>query len=679
MEMEQFFLFLAPLFYKLVFMSAAAGCIGAVILFIRRLADCKVAPYWKYVMWLPVLAALFIPYRPQSGMALLGRAEQLQNISYYEAYETSRREYESSLEEYQRGNEGTRADTHIGEKQEAAVHTLVPSQETQVAALQRETAGLYVKTLIFDRLLPLLWFAGMAAAFLIWGIGRRRLAVRLKKSRIETNPRHTVLLEKCKSALKVNGRVEPVTQEYLQTPALTGVFRPKILLPGYVNEMKEQEIEYILLHELAHLKRFDTVMNNLLLALRAVYWFNPFLWYCFRRIRQDIELANDAYVLRHIGGENSREYSRSLVEVLGRSSRLSTIPKLLCMTDGKKNMERRIRMIQLGDTFRKHKILIGIVSLAIICAVSVLFLTSPASENTQPLLEEPYNAKEVKSIGYAEYVSEYEGYLDEINISNSYDKFGYPTKCVAKAYDYDKDETLDRLYRRLTENGKIIELHFGDGTILPLTETEDMWQAEIPYVYDVTKDGQPEIVYVGSHDSSTDPEGESEIIIYRKKDGDWQPMKVMDDYPGYENSIEYDFYLKDYEVDTEQNTYIVELQRDKGSSIFPDFETTVNIMEGSDNWLFIEELQNRKENQSEVTSLGGTAYNLQPFKSGGNDFLAAFIKVGGKFNNLRIIAFMQYDETQDALICRKMYLWEGTHQAFWKTRVWESAQWNWDR
>lgn len=59
------------------------------------------------------------------------------------------------------------------------------------------------------------------------------------------------------------------------TPAVYGVFKPKIILPETVNE---DELELIVLHERTHIRRGDNICRLLVIAVTAVHWFNPFAW-----------------------------------------------------------------------------------------------------------------------------------------------------------------------------------------------------------------------------------------------------------------------------------------------------------------------------------------------------------------------------------------------------------------
>jgi len=340
---------LGPVFYKLVYMSLTGLAAGAVVLLLRRLADKRFSPFWKYVMWVLVLAALVVPWRPQSRAAVLAPAEAVQEISFREAYSQAQTAYS-----------------------EALAQTQAPQE---IEAAKSEITALRIKTLAVDELLPLLWLCGTAGAALFMGIGALRLRRCVRRSEIIGDmERYEALLEKCKQRLGVKRRVRIVLQAHVGTPALLGLLCPAILLPGYATGMNDEHLEYVILHELSHLKRGDGLVNALLLALRAVYWFNPLVWLLFKFVREDMELANDAAVLRGMGSEAQKEYSLSLVEVLMGCGKQRHA--MLCMTDGKKNIERRIGMIQLGGFFKKRKWMIAVAGILVIAVLATLFLTT---------------------------------------------------------------------------------------------------------------------------------------------------------------------------------------------------------------------------------------------------------------------------------------------------------------
>ena len=98
------------------------------------------------------------------------------------------------------------------------------------------------------------------------------------------------ILQECKSDLNVHSKVSVVYDDSLKSPALFGLFIPKIIIsPEVVNRLSPDELRYIFLHELSHLKRYDLLVNGLVLAVQIIYWFNPLIWYALRQMKQDCE------------------------------------------------------------------------------------------------------------------------------------------------------------------------------------------------------------------------------------------------------------------------------------------------------------------------------------------------------------------------------------------------------
>ncbi len=205
---------------------------------------------------------------------------------------------------------------------------------------------------------------------------------KLKHNSIK-NKEFDEILNQCKNEIGINRNIQIIKQNFVSAPALIGIFSPQILMPVYTENMSKEDLRFVILHELGHYKRKDLWLNELLLFLQCVYWFNPIIWYLFKNFRADIELLNDNFVLKKIGTDKSKDYAKSLVTVLGYSRKISLVPKMICMSDGKKNVERRIKMIKLKEQFKKHKIAIPIICIIFIAVISTMFLTTKAISEQQ--------------------------------------------------------------------------------------------------------------------------------------------------------------------------------------------------------------------------------------------------------------------------------------------------------
>ncbi|HVY70222.1 MAG TPA: M56 family metallopeptidase [Verrucomicrobiae bacterium] len=153
------------------------------------------------------------------------------------------------------------------------------------------------------------------------------------------------LLAECRAALGVARSVELVETDAVASPALCGIWRPRILLPaGMTGALDAKETRHVLLHELAHLKRRDIAVNWLLAALQVTHWFNPVLWFAFRRMRADAELACDELVLEATKGE-ARAYGETVLKLMAADPEPETAPGMAGILENRQEMKRRIRMI----------------------------------------------------------------------------------------------------------------------------------------------------------------------------------------------------------------------------------------------------------------------------------------------------------------------------------------------
>jgi len=80
-------------------------------------------------------------------------------------------------------------------------------------------------------------------------------------------------------------------------PMTWGFFRPVILLPGTAPTWTRERMQAVLVHELAHVRRRDSLTQSLALLICAFYWPNPMIWLAARALRREAEIAADDAVL----------------------------------------------------------------------------------------------------------------------------------------------------------------------------------------------------------------------------------------------------------------------------------------------------------------------------------------------------------------------------------------------
>ncbi len=104
----------------------------------------------------------------------------------------------------------------------------------------------------------------------------------------------------------------------MRSPCVTGLPRPTIFLPAtLIEDLSEESLEHVLLHELAHIRRLDLWVSELCLALHLVYWFHPLVWLAQRRLTALREQCCDRSVARLLG-HATEGYRRTLLTLARR-------------------------------------------------------------------------------------------------------------------------------------------------------------------------------------------------------------------------------------------------------------------------------------------------------------------------------------------------------------------------
>jgi beta-lactamase regulating signal transducer with metallopeptidase domain len=117
---------------------------------------------------------------------------------------------------------------------------------------------------------------------------------------------------------RTHRRITLSTSDAVRVPAAIGYFRPVVVFPTWaLREIPPAELNAILLHELAHLRRWDDFTNLAQKVLKAVFFFHPAVWFIESRLTLEREMACDDAVLA--ASFNPRAYAESLVGLAEKS------------------------------------------------------------------------------------------------------------------------------------------------------------------------------------------------------------------------------------------------------------------------------------------------------------------------------------------------------------------------
>ncbi|MFN2603453.1 MAG: M56 family metallopeptidase [Gemmatimonadaceae bacterium] len=162
------------------------------------------------------------------------------------------------------------------------------------------------------KVIAIVWLAGLVLVLLPFCIGRLRLLALAASARPLTEGRWPDLLERIRSSA-TGRRVTLLESDQAAMPMTWGVISPVLLIPAGTNEWPEWSCRNILLHELAHVERFDCLTQFAARVACAVYWFNPLVWIAAHRMQVEREMACDDRVIDT--GSRASEYAEQLLQV----------------------------------------------------------------------------------------------------------------------------------------------------------------------------------------------------------------------------------------------------------------------------------------------------------------------------------------------------------------------------
>ncbi len=139
--------------------------------------------------------------------------------------------------------------------------------------------------------------------------------------------------------LKINPEIQLLESSNIAEPLTLGFWKPVVLFPvGMLLQLSPAQVEALLLHELAHIRRHDYLVNLFQLALEVCFFYHPLFWLLSREARSRREFCCDELVLRHTS--DPILYAKTLTDLQLSSLHLST--QFVMNATGKSRFSERI-------------------------------------------------------------------------------------------------------------------------------------------------------------------------------------------------------------------------------------------------------------------------------------------------------------------------------------------------
>ena len=155
--------------------------------------------------------------------------------------------------------------------------------------------------------------------------------------------------------------------EAVVSPFVLGIIKPKIYLPF---NMGEQEMEYVIAHEQAHLRRKDHLWKPLGFLILTLHWFNPMVWLGYILLCRDIELACDEKVVKELNNEQRADYSQALLSCSVNRRMVAACP----VAFGEVGVKNRVKSVL---NYKKPAFWVIAVAIVLCIVLAFGFLTNP--------------------------------------------------------------------------------------------------------------------------------------------------------------------------------------------------------------------------------------------------------------------------------------------------------------
>lgn len=324
------------LFQTAVKVSLTTSAVIAVLLLLLPLIHKTYTAKWRYFVWLILAVRLLIPFSPSPAQTPIEITPAAQHIEFKVPVQKSK-----AL--------SPQVTRKVGQQMEE------PSTAPAAASASR--------TVTLQEILYLTWLSGIVLFLCYHLIGYfvfKKSVLRF--SRPIRQGHIAELWEEVRGEMAIRRGIELCVCKKVQSPMITGFFRPFLLLPD--SDYHDAELRIILKHELIHYRRRDIWYKLLLVCANAAHWFNPIIYLMRAVSNRDIEMACDSELIKDSDPTFKKQYSEIILSAIHRGNQCKTAFSTYFF-GGEHTMKERFLNILDGTKKRR-----GIAALCVIMLVT---------------------------------------------------------------------------------------------------------------------------------------------------------------------------------------------------------------------------------------------------------------------------------------------------------------------
>ncbi|MGB0864064.1 MAG: M56 family metallopeptidase [Saprospiraceae bacterium] len=221
--------------------------------------------------------------------------------------------------------------------------------------------------------------------------------------------------------LNINSTIQFYLSSLVSEPITFGFLKPIVLVPiGLINQLSEQEVEAILLHELAHVKRHDFLINILQNCIEITLFYHPVIWWISNQVRHIREECCDDMAISI--QKNTTIYAETLVQIQQYSYSLTSKINLAMAATGKKGqLTKRVHRLFTENKIQKRKGITFPLVLLLLVVGSFSLLAFQYAQQQEPTVSISLDKMNILYVGVENPITvALEGYTnDEISVTGS--------------------------------------------------------------------------------------------------------------------------------------------------------------------------------------------------------------------------------------------------------------------
>ena len=214
------------------------------------------------------------------------------------------------------------------------------------------------------------WLTGTMCSLVRVVVGKFGIIRIVRDTRVSENSRIKKILEDVSADFNIQRKIQVLTSPSCRVPFTYGTFKPVILLPHDATTWPEERLRSVLIHELAHVRRVDSLTHMCARIVCSFFWFIPMVWIAYRHVHIEQEKSCDEYAVGE--GIDAARYARHILNVV-RFARGRVYLTGIFISRGKRNMlEKRILHLLKPDALKfisRRKVFIA----AVVLCFFVLF------------------------------------------------------------------------------------------------------------------------------------------------------------------------------------------------------------------------------------------------------------------------------------------------------------------